>query len=155
MRDWTRAFLPASFKGARFHVEREGEDGGRRLAIQHVAYGEAPVTEDFGSRERVFPVTAYLASDVADAQARLLTTVLRSPGAGRLVLPMEGGMLAHVEDFRRDRRKDVNGWIAFEIGFVRAGGGVSFAPSFDANGALAAFDALTAAVTTAINLTVR
>jgi prophage DNA circulation protein len=155
MRDWSKAFLPASFKGVRFHVDREGEDGGRRLAIQHVAYGEAAVTEDFGARERVFPVIAYLASDVADAQARILTAALRSPGAGRLVLPMEGGMLAHVEDFRRDRRKDKNGWIAFDIGFVRAGSGVEFAPSFDANGALAAFDVITAAVSTAITLAVR
>ena len=58
-------------------------------------------------------------------------------------------MLAHVEDFRRDRHKDKNGWIAFDIGFVRAGSGIMFAPSFDANGALAAFDILATALTTA------
>jgi prophage DNA circulation protein len=150
MRDWSKAFLRASFKGVPFWVDSEGEDGGRRISIQHVAYGETPITEDFGSRERVFPISAYVASDVADAEGRRLSTALGSTGPGRLVLPMEGGMLAHAVSFRRDRRKDQGGYLAFDIEFLRAGGAVAFAPSFDANGAIAALAVLTSAVVSAL-----
>jgi prophage DNA circulation protein len=150
MRDWSKAFLPASFKGVRFWVDEEGQDGGRRIAVQHVAYGETPITEDFGSRETVFPITAYLASDLADAEARRLSQALRSPGPGRLVLPMEGGMTAHAAEFRRSRQKDRGGFIAYDISFIKVGGAVAFAPSFDANGALSALASLTQAVVSAL-----
>lgn len=125
-RDWSRAFRRASFRGARFWVDQEDFEGGRRLSVTDIAYGESPVVEDMGGRAKTWPVLAYVAGGVADAEAAALTSALHAPGASLLVLPMMPGTRARVQHFARNRRRDKNGYLAFDIVFVEAGGGVSF-----------------------------
>lgn len=129
MRDWLTAFRPASFRGVPFKVDGEGMGGARRLSISPIAYADHSVIEDMGRDPFGFPLTAYVAGDVADAEARALAAVLSIKGPGLLVLPMHGAVRARVQDWRRDRRKDYAGYIAFSISFIEEGlGSVPFGP---------------------------
>lgn len=38
-----------------------------------------------------------------------------------LVMPMDGGMMAHAQGFRRSRERDKVGYIAFDVTFIPAG----------------------------------
>ncbi|WP_128292009.1 DNA circularization N-terminal domain-containing protein [Afifella aestuarii] len=125
-RDWSKAFRRASFRGVPFWVERDIVAGGRRVAVTNIAYGETPVTEDMGKRETVWPIDAYVASDLADIEATALAAALNTSGAALLVLPMEPARLARCIQFERRRDLDRNGYIGFRVQFIEAGAGVSF-----------------------------
>jgi prophage DNA circulation protein len=131
-------FLPASFRGVPFRVADESGPGGRRIVIHNIVGGEAPVTEDFGSKEQRYTVTAYVAGSLATAAGLALRAALKQPGPGLLVLPWQGAVQAHVEDFDPSRSKDVNGYIGFDITFVEAGSGALFGrvPAISEIGAL-------------------
>jgi hypothetical protein len=121
MRDWTKAFRNASFKGVTFWVQREGGAGGRRVHVQHAAYGERAVTEDFGQKEYGFPSTVYVSGDAADLDMDRVLSAFRSPGAGLLILPWQRPVLAHCVDFSASRDKDRNGMIPCSVRFLEAG----------------------------------
>ena len=121
MRDWLKAFQPASFRGVPFKVDGEGMAGQRRLSISPIAYADASVIEDMGRDPMLFRVTAYLAGDAADREAKALTVALSVKGPALLVLPMQGAVRARVQDWSRDRRKDVAGHVAVSITFIEEG----------------------------------
>lgn len=121
MRDWGKAFRPASFRGVSFFVDVEGASGGRRIASSPVAYSDRHVVEDMGGRERAFQITAYVAGDAADGQARGFQRALQAKGPGTLVLPMGGPVLVVVPSWSQSRAKDRAGYVAFDIEFLSAG----------------------------------
>lgn len=126
-RDWLKAFRPASFRGVAFKVDGEGMAGARRLSISPIAYADQSVIEDMGRDPFAFPLTAYVAGEEADGEARALTSALSAKGPALLVLPMHGAVRARVQDWQRDRRKDFAGHIAFSISFLEEGlGSVPF-----------------------------
>jgi len=137
-RDWSRAFKQASFRGVPFWVDSEGGAGGRRVSIQHVAYAESHVSEDFGSLEKDYPTQIYVASENADADILALEAAFNAPGAGLLKLPMQAETLVHVERYQFNRRRRVNGFISCGLTIVAAGGGVSFPAVFGINAGLQA-----------------
>lgn len=115
MRDWAKTLRRASFRGVDFWVEAEDYSGGKRLARHEYAGGRHTFLEEMGLATSAFEVTAYLIGDASDLQARWLTQAAQAAGPGRLVLPMDGGQLAYVEDFRRSRMRDRAGFIAFDF----------------------------------------
>lgn len=127
MRDWLKAFRPASFRGVPFKVDGEGMAGQRRLSVSPIAYADASVIEDMGRDPMVFRLTAYTVGDEADHEARALASALSDKGAALLILPMQGAVRARAQDWNRDRRKDFAGHIAFSISFIEEGlGSVPF-----------------------------
>lgn len=137
MRDWALTLLPASFRGVAFYVEGEALSGGRRAAIHEFAGGEISVIEDQGRRTRLVDVTAYVTGDAADGRAHRLTAALDAPGAGMMMLPIDGAISVHILDWRRARERDRNGYIAFDIrGAVP---GLSGAPGLSLGDVRAAF----------------
>lgn len=129
-RDWTTAFRRASFRGALFWVEKEGKEGGRRLAIHEIAGADDPIGEDFGRRTGRFMITAYVAGEGAPEEAAALMAALDGAGFSTLTLPMDAGFTAGCLGYERNRERDKNGYVAFDIEFIRFGGTeVSFAPS--------------------------
>ena len=136
-RDWSKAFVRASFKGVEFWVRHESGSGGRRVHVQHAAYGETPVTEDFGQREFVYPSHIYVAGDTADADMLSLVAAFRSRGPGRLVLPWQSPVVAHCLEFQAGRAKDQNGLITCKVHFIEAGGLGSRTGGFGGVGVLA------------------
>lgn len=130
MVDWSRAFRNggrASFKGVGFWVEVDELQGGRRVAI-HAIPGGAYLAEDMGLREGIYRPTAYVASDGAIGEGLSLEAVCNSEGPGLLSLPMDA-VFAHCDGFRRNRDKDKNGFIAYDLIFIAVPGVAIAAPS--------------------------
>lgn len=149
-RDWTRTLWPASYKGVPFFVDRDGEEGGRRIVTHEFPMRDIPYNEDLGEKKRTFAVAAYLASDRADADAAALTAICATRGAGVLVLPAHGQITARCTDFRRARDKDRSGYIAYTLDFVREGASSALATVLSlANLIFIQADALSAATATA------
>lgn len=121
MRDWTKTLRRASFRGVSFWVEGETFTGGKRIALHEYAGGRFTYLEEMGLATSVYEVTAYLVGDSSDAQAGRLAQAAQAAGPGRLVLPADGGRLAHVVDFRRSRSRDRAGFFAFEFSAIPLG----------------------------------
>lgn len=124
MRDWGSTLRRASFRGVSFWVDHEDLSGGKRLARHEYAGGRRTRMEEMGLKTPSFGVTAYLLGDASDVSSALLSAACLADGPGRLVLPMDAGQLAYVEDFHRSRERDSRGYVAFEFTVVPAGGEV-------------------------------
>lgn len=120
-RDWLTTLWPASYKGVPFQVESDAEKGGRRKAVHQFPGRDDPFIEDLGEDKREFSVTAYVATDTADADAAALVAICAEPEAGTLVLPSHGPIEVQCLTFKRDRKGDKHGHIALELEFVRDG----------------------------------
>ncbi|NLS02324.1 hypothetical protein HGP14_02930 [Rhizobium sp. P32RR-XVIII] len=118
MRDWAKTLRRASFRGVEFWVDYEDLSAGKRLALHEYAGSRQTVVEELGLATALYSVTAYLVSDTADAEAMLLSAVMLADGPGYLVLPIDGGMIATAQDFRRSRQKDRQGYIGFDVTFI-------------------------------------
>jgi DNA circularisation protein N-terminus len=127
MRNWLKAFRPASFRGVPFQVDTEGASGARRLSISPIAYADQSVIEDMGRDPRQMQIRAYVVGDAADTGALAFTEALDRKGAGLLVLPMQSQVRARVLDWSMDREKDRAGYVGFDITFIEEGqGAVAF-----------------------------
>ena len=120
-RDWRKTLQPASFRGVPFLVDGEDLSGGRRLAKHTYAGGEVTLPEDMGKAVESFDVTGYLLGDDADLKAKAIQAACSVPGPGMLIMPMDGGMMAHAEGFRRTRQRDRVYYIRFDVTFVPDG----------------------------------
>jgi len=56
---WRDALLPASFRGANFHVESGQKESGRRLVVHEFPKRDYPYSEDMGRRAYQFSVRGY------------------------------------------------------------------------------------------------
>lgn len=119
-RDWTN-LRRASFRGVSFHVMQENPAVGRRIAVHEISGGEAIITEDMGRRTGLIDVDAYITGNIADVVGRALERACALPGASLLTMPIDGARLVHCEDCRRERHKDRNGMIVYQLRFVEAG----------------------------------
>ena len=144
MRDWLRAFRPASFRGFPFFVDVEDAEGGRRVAVSPIAYSDLVITEDMGGDVRPFSLSAYVAGDAADVTATAFIAALSAPGPATLVLPMLGPVLVRVPHWRLSRERARAGYVGFEIDFISAG--LSSAPFAAVPGALAIASLIASAV---------
>ncbi|QDM27003.1 hypothetical protein FNL56_13435 [Tardiphaga sp. vice304] len=120
-RDWLKDLWRASYKGAPFWTERDQESGGRRIVKHQFPMRDEPFLEDLGEDLREFDITAYLASDSADAEAAALSAACASRGAGVLVMPVQGPVLVRCVSFSRDSTKDRAGYLAFSLKCCREG----------------------------------
>ncbi len=122
VRDWTKTLQDASFKGFFFRVDREGlDDGGRYVALHPFVKAEAHATEDLGRKARRYDVAAYVVGNLADARAQDLVEICSSPGAGLLVLPMTGAVMARCIGCATNNEKDKLGYVGFSLQFIEAG----------------------------------
>ena len=149
-RDWTTTLWAASFNGFPFYVERDAATMGRRLVPHEFPNSDTPYVEDVGRKVKSWPVTLYVASDIADAQMRALEAVLDAGGVGVLVLPMAGPLQARPGLFSRSAEKDRLGYVAFTGAFWEPGSN-SPTPSV-ANLAQLAFDAIGSLATASSSL---
>ncbi|WP_054308917.1 DNA circularization N-terminal domain-containing protein [Mesorhizobium sp. 1M-11] len=124
MRNWLK-LRPASFRGVPFHVEDDGPMRGRRVVVHDISGGERPLTEDMGRMATAISVSAYVATDAADAIGHVLERACDAPGPALLVLPIDPARMMHCIGCERERRKDRAGYIAYRLSFVEAGAGAS------------------------------
>lgn len=120
-KDWLQSLFSASFRGVPFWVEKDEEEGGRRLVVHEFPMRDDPFVEDLGELKRTFSLTAYVASESADAESSAVVMACQSRGAAVLVLPMQGPVTVQCESVKRSRERDKHGYVAFELKFVRDG----------------------------------
>lgn len=113
MRNWAATLRKASFRGVSFLVDIDEFGGGKRIARHEYAGGVSYYLEEMGDAIPAINVTAYLLGDDSDAAALNLQRACLAAGPGRLVLPIDSGRLARIENFSRVREKDRRGYIAF------------------------------------------
>lgn len=121
MRNWTATLWPAAFRGVPFEAPSEQEQSGRRLAVHQFPGGETHHVRDMGASAPEIRVSAYVASDDADARERALRVAMNAPGAGLLQLPMAPARQVFARRVTRAFDRDRLGYIAFDLEFVPQG----------------------------------
>lgn len=119
--------FPASFRGVPFLVERSGQSVGKRIARHQYPFRDAPYLEELGEDISSYQVSAYVASDVAEVQARAVLGVCAAKGAGLLVLPDIGAVMVQCLRASRDFSRDEQGYVALNLEFLREGASSSAA----------------------------
>lgn len=123
-----RNFMPiwrrASFRGASFFVEMDKVETGRALVVHEFPHRDTPYVEDLGRVANKIQVTAYIASDNLEQETAALFSACGQRGPSTLVLPMERHQV-HCESCARDWSRDRQGYIAFQLSFVKDGSGAA------------------------------
>lgn len=113
---------PASFRGARFHVRDDSEDGGRRAAVHEFPLRSRPLVEDLGGARRGYSFTAYTIGDTWEADRdELRRACFDESGPGTLVHPWLGELQVQCLtcSVHHDMRRV--GEASFRLTFVEAG----------------------------------
>ncbi len=118
---WRQLLLPASFRGAPFHVEGGAKAGGRRTVTHEYAKRDDPYTEDMGRRARKFSISAYVIGEDYTIYRELLSAALDTEGGGTLIHPTMGIMNVVCEGYSCSEQRDEGGMARFEIMLVEAG----------------------------------
>lgn len=118
-RDWL--FAPASFDGIPFYVNSSERRGGRMIVVHQYPGSELHDTEDLGRRAGELEITAYFASETADADLAALQSRLVLPGAGTLITPMLGVMRARAAHWTPDWSPQALNYVALRITFIEDG----------------------------------
>jgi len=113
---------PASFRGVPFLVDETSLSTGKRAQVHQYAERDDWFVEELGANADRFPVTAHLIGDDVFEQRDRLIAALKLPGAGTLVLPVDGEFEAHCLDIRvRDSITGDNRISRLGLTFVRSG----------------------------------
>ena len=118
---WRDRLLPASFRGARFHVRQHNRTGGRRLAVHEYPGEDEPYTEDLGRRAAGFQVNGYVIGDDYHETRDALVRACLEPGPGTLVHPYLGTLRVACEDVSDSERSDEGRMARITMRFVEAG----------------------------------
>jgi prophage DNA circulation protein len=118
---WREGLRPASFRGASFRIEVQGQAGGRRVALHEYPKRDTPYGEDMGRRATRYRVTGYLVGPNYTRERDRLTAALDAAGPGTLVLPVLSAMEVMCDGYQVSEFREKGGWCAFEMSFVEAG----------------------------------
>jgi prophage DNA circulation protein len=124
---WRDALVPASFKGALFHVETSQRAGGRRVVVHTYPKRNIPYSEDMGREPTRWTFNGYLIHGDRGfpgnllSQIAILNTALDSDDAGLLIHPLIGSMLVMCERWSYADKRDKGGFIEYDMQFVEAG----------------------------------
>lgn len=121
MRDWEASLWPASYMGVPFWVEKDDEDGGRRLHRVEFPNRDDPYIEDLGAAAVDYTVKAYLAGDTSDTDSTALVQMFVTQGPAPLVLPIQGMLNARLHKYKRQRERDKMGLVSFDLTFMQEG----------------------------------
>ena len=124
---WRASLVPASFRGAAFKVEDNGQVGGRRGPTHEYAERDTPFSEDLGRKARRWPVTGYIIGQDYIAGRDALIAACEASGPGTLQLPTLGTMQAKCDVYESKETRERGGICTFTLTFVEQG-------SLDGNG---------------------
>jgi len=125
---WRERLRPASFRGAKFHVEVGGKQSGRRIALHEYPKRDQPFAEDMGKRTIMFEITGYcvewdrqLGRDYTQPRDALIAA-LDKEGPGTLIHPTLKDDLQFVcERYSISESRDKGGYCVFQMHFIEAG----------------------------------
>jgi len=134
-REWRSQLMPAMFRNARFHVDTNVRDSGRRIVPHEFPKRDIPYAEDMGRRAREFSVRGYIIAYPRDnegpglelqvknyipARDRLVVA-LETEGPAELQLPLLGKMNVAVTRYRLTEEDKYGGFCVFDMSFVEYG----------------------------------
>lgn len=134
-RAWRKWLQPASFRGARFHVEAGGKESGRRIVVHEFPKKDMPYAEDMGRRAIEFTVRGYCIQYPFDATSsmsplymmdytiprNILIAELEKEGVGKLQLPLLPPLTVVCQRYRLTEEEARGGYCTFDMGFVEYG----------------------------------
>jgi len=118
---WRLRLLPASFRGALFHVEAGARSSGRRLAPHEFPKRDDPYVEDMGRKMRGYSVSAYCIGSFYQDDRNDLIRALEAEGSGTLVLPTLGEFVVKAGPYSVREVRERGGFCEFEMNFLEAG----------------------------------
>ena len=126
---WRDNLVPASFRGAVFHVETSARASGRRTVVHEYPKRNIPYAEDMGRSAIRYQFTGYLILRDKGIGGNLLTQIsdminsLEADGVGMLIHPTLGTMLVMCERYSYSDKRTAGGYVEFDMQFVEAGSG--------------------------------
>jgi prophage DNA circulation protein len=127
---WRDNLVPASFRGAVFHVETSSRASGRRTVVHEYPKRNEPYSEDMGRSAVRWQFTGYLILRDKGIRGNLLSQIadlisaLEADGPGVLIHPTLGEMLVQCERYSYSDKRTAGGYVEFEMQFVEAGSGI-------------------------------
>lgn len=124
---WRDNLVPASFRGAIFHVEVSSRSSGRRTVVHQYPKRNLPYAEDMGREAVRWQFTGYLILRDKGIGGNLLTQIaaligaLEADDAGILVHPTLGTMMVMCERYSYGDKRQQGGYVEFDMQFVEAG----------------------------------
>jgi prophage DNA circulation protein len=124
---WRDNLIPASFRGAIFHVEVSSRASGRRTVVHQYPKRNIPYSEDMGREAVRWQFTGYLILRDKGIGGNLLSQIaalisaLEADDAGILVHPTLGTMLVMCERYSYGDKRQQGGYVEFDMQFVEAG----------------------------------
>jgi hypothetical protein len=129
---WRDELLPASFRGAFFHVEVGSQENGRSIVLHEFPKSDFPYPEDMGRKAKQFTVRAYTIAYPFDTEeplyqrdyrvARdLLFEALEAEGPGVLQLPTRQPLLVVCPQYRWTEEQKLGGYCTFDLSFMEYG----------------------------------
>jgi prophage DNA circulation protein len=124
---WRDSLVPASFRGAVFHVETSGRSSGRRVVLHQYPKRDDPYAEDMGREAVRWTFNGYLIHGDHGMGNNLLANIaelqmaLEASEAGMLIHPMIGAMLVMCEKYSYSDSRSKGGYVEFDMQFVEAG----------------------------------
>jgi hypothetical protein len=129
---WRDQLLPASFRGAFFHVETGSRENGRAIVVHEFPKKDVPYPEDMGRKAMQFTVRAYCIAYPIDtseplyqrdyrAARNILITALEQEGPGVLQLPTINPMMVVCPQYRWTEEERFGGFCTFDLSFVEYG----------------------------------
>lgn len=118
---WRASLLPASFRGAEFHVEIGAKAGGRRTVTHEYPKRDDPFGEDMGRKAKRFTVNAYIVDGDYIPLRDALVDACETEGSGLLVHPTMGELLVLCDAYSVSERRERGRMCEFELTFSEAG----------------------------------
>lgn len=136
--NWKQRLLPASFRGAAFHVDVSTQSSGRRTVLHEFAKRDEPYSEDMGRRARRFTIAAYVIGDDYFDLRDALMLAMETDGSGTLVHPYLGQRQVNPDTYNVVERRERGRMAEFELSFFEAGSADATTPVADTTSAVAA-----------------
>jgi prophage DNA circulation protein len=128
---WRKDWLPASFRGAPFHIEAATKEDARRIVTHEWPKKEDPYSEDMGRRAKAFSVRGYciqypydhtflMQRDFRKPRDALLKE-LETEGPGELRIPLWPPIIVVCPHYRLTEEDRLGGYCIFDMSFVEYG----------------------------------
>ncbi len=117
--------MPASFRGAQFHVETGSKSGGRRIVNHEFPKRDIPYAEDMGRKSRRFPIVGYLIGEDYVQRRNALVSACEAGTPGMLQHPTMGMQLVVCDGYTVTERRERGRMCEVEMNFVEAGQSVA------------------------------
>lgn len=120
---WRQRLKPASFGGAKFHVEQQSRSSGMRAVVHEYPKRNDPFTEIMGKHAVRYQVTGYCIGPNYHLEKEQLVAVLERAEAAQLVdpyLPTQP-LTCVCERYSVTETRERGGYCTFEMSFVEQG----------------------------------